>query len=92
MTLSSGERMVKEIQMPKFGQTMEQGTIVNWEKGIGDYIEKGEVFLTIESDKATLEVESEYSGYLLKILAQVEDEIPCGQIIAYIGDTQDEQI
>lgn len=84
--------MVKEIRMPKFGQTMEQGTIVSWEKEPGDYIKKGEVFLNIESDKATLEVESEYSGYLLKIVAQVEDEIPCGQTIAYIGDNKDEQV
>ena len=48
--------MIKEIQMPKFGQTMEEGTIVNWEIGIGDYIEKGALLLEIESDKATLEV------------------------------------
>ena len=83
--------MVKEIYMPKFGQTMEQGTIVKWEKDVGDYIQKGEVFLTIESDKAALDVESEYSGYLLKIVAQVGDEIPCGQTIGYIGDDKDER-
>ena len=69
--------MVKAIYMPKFGQTMEQGKIVKWEKGVGEYIRKGEVFLSIESDKATLDVESEYAGYLLKIIAQVEDEIMC---------------
>ena len=84
--------MIKEIQMPKFGQTMEQGTIVSWEKGPDDHIKKGEVFLIIESDKATMEVESEYSGYLLKIVAQVGDEIPCGQLVAYIGDNKDEQV
>jgi len=84
--------MVKEVQMPKFGQTMEEGTVVSWGKGIGDYLTKGEVLLTIESDKAALEVESEYSGYLLKILAQVGDIIPCGQPIAYVGDRKDEQI
>jgi pyruvate/2-oxoglutarate dehydrogenase complex dihydrolipoamide acyltransferase (E2) component len=84
--------MIKEIQMPKFGQTMKEGTIVNWEIGIGDYIEKGALLLEIESDKATLEVESEYSGYLLKIVAQVGDIVPCGQIIAYLGDEKDEQI
>jgi pyruvate/2-oxoglutarate dehydrogenase complex dihydrolipoamide acyltransferase (E2) component len=84
--------MVKEICMPKFGQTMEQGTIVKWEKGIGEYIRKGEIFLIIESDKATLDVESEYSGYLIKIVAQVEDEVPCGQVIGYIGDDKNEQV
>jgi pyruvate dehydrogenase E2 component (dihydrolipoamide acetyltransferase) len=84
--------MVRAIQMPKFGQTMERGMLINWERAVGDYIKKGAVLLTIESDKATLEVESEYSGYLLKIEAQKGDEVPCGQIIAYLGDSKDEPI
>lgn len=79
--------MATEITMPKFGQTMESGSIVAWRKGVGDYIEKGEVFLQIETDKATLDVEAEHSGCLSKILVPAgEEEIPCGQVIGYLGE------
>ncbi len=75
-----------EILMPKFGQTMEEGTIIGWDKQVGEYIEKGEVFLKIESDKAALDVEAEQSGYLRKILVQEGEVVACGEIIAYLGD------
>lgn len=78
--------MAVEITMPKFGQTMTEGTIVSWEKAIGEPIAKGEVFLKIESDKAVLEVESEHAGVLLKTVAAEGDLVPCGQTIAYIGE------
>ena len=78
--------MAAEITMPKFGQTMTEGTIVSWEKKEGDQISKGDVFVKIESDKAVLDVESEHSGTLLKVVAREGDLIPCGEVIAYIGD------
>lgn len=78
--------MAREIVMPKFGQTMTEGTIVSWEKKIGEPIAKGEVFLKIESDKATMDVESEYSGILLRILAAEGQVVPCGEVIAYVGE------
>ena len=78
--------MAKEIVMPKFGQTMTEGTIVSWEKKVGEHIDKGEIFLKIDSDKATMDVESEYSGTLLKIVATEGEVVPCGQVIAYIGE------
>lgn len=81
--------MAIEITMPKFGQTMEEGRIVKWLKKVGDYIEKGEVYLEIESDKSILEVESEYSGYLLRIVAKEDDVVPCGKPIAYIGENHE---
>lgn len=78
--------MATAILMPKFGQTMTEGTIVSWEKQVGDFIQKGEVFLKIETDKAVLEVESEQAGYLLKIATQPGEVVPCGQTIAVIGN------
>ena len=83
--------MAVEITMPKFGQTMTEGTIVSWEKKVGERISKGEVFLKVESDKAVLDVEAEHSGVWLKIVARDGDLVPCGQTIAYIGQ-QGEQI
>ena len=78
--------MAREILMPKFGQTMTEGTIVSWEKATGEYVHKGEVLLKIDSDKATMDVESECSGMLLKIQAGVGENVPCGGVIALIGD------
>jgi pyruvate dehydrogenase E2 component (dihydrolipoamide acetyltransferase) len=74
--------MVVTINMPKFGQTMEEGKIVRWLKSEGEHIAKGEIFLEIEGDKSILEVESEYSGFLKKIVAQVDNVVACGKPIA----------
>ena len=83
--------MAAAIGMPKFGQTMTEGTIVSWEKQVGDFVRKGEIFLKIESDKAVLDVEAEADGYLLRIVAQPGEVVPCGQTIAYTG-SQGEQV
>jgi pyruvate dehydrogenase E2 component (dihydrolipoamide acetyltransferase) len=83
--------MATAITMPKFGQTMTEGTIVSWEKKAGDFIGKGEIFLKIESDKAILDVEAEQAGYLLKVAAQPGEVVPCGQTIAFMG-SQGEQV
>lgn len=85
--------MAHVVVMPRLGQTMEAGEIVEWTKLEGDAIEKGEVLLNIQSDKATIEVEADYSGVLVKILATSENgEIPCFEpigIIAAPGETVD---
>jgi len=65
---------------------MEFGEIVEWMKAEGEPIEKGEVLLSIQSDKSTLEVEADYSGVLAKILATADDgEIPCFEPIGIIA-------
>jgi pyruvate/2-oxoglutarate dehydrogenase complex dihydrolipoamide acyltransferase (E2) component len=75
---------VKAILMPKFGQTMTEGAIASWERKEGEHVKKGEILLTVESDKALMEVESEYSGYLVKIIVPPGETVPCGRIIAYL--------
>jgi pyruvate dehydrogenase E2 component (dihydrolipoamide acetyltransferase) len=64
---------------------MEAGTIVKWLKSEGDAVEKGEPLYEIDTDKVTQEVESDFSGVLLKI-ALAEGEAPVGQTIAWIGE------
>jgi pyruvate/2-oxoglutarate dehydrogenase complex dihydrolipoamide acyltransferase (E2) component len=85
--------MAYVVVMPRLGQTMEVGEIVEWTRNEGDTIEKGEILLNIQSDKATLEVEADYSGVLVKILATSENgEIPCFEpigIIAAVGEVVD---
>ena len=60
--------MATEVILPKLGQTMEEGTIVEWFKQEGDEVKRGEILFTVESDKATLESESPGRGILRKIL------------------------
>jgi len=75
------------VVMPRMGQTMEEGSVVEWMKKEGEAVSKGEVLLTIQSDKAELEVEADYSGVLVKILITPEDgEIPCLDPIAIMAD------
>lgn len=78
--------MAYVVVMPRLGQTMEVGEIVEWMKAEGDVITKGEVLLTVQSDKATLEVEADYTGVVATILATAEDgEIDCFEPIAIIA-------
>ena len=82
--------MIYDIFMPALSSTMTQGKIVSWEKAPGDKIEKGETVVVVESDKADMDVESFYSGYLATILVQAGEEAPVGNAIAYIAETEAE--
>ena len=82
--------MIKQVTMPKQGLTMEEGTIIRWHKEEGDMVQKGEILFEIETDKVVLEIESEYSGILKKILAPPETVVKITETIAYIGDEEDE--
>jgi pyruvate dehydrogenase E2 component (dihydrolipoamide acetyltransferase) len=83
---------IKEVILPKLGQTMEFGTIIEWLKQEGDQVQRGEVLFTVESDKATLEVESPTKGYLRKILVPAGEEKPVLIPVALITKTLDEDI
>jgi pyruvate dehydrogenase E2 component (dihydrolipoamide acetyltransferase) len=78
--------MATKFLMPKLGQTMEEGTIVDWLKKEGDSIGRGEEICEIESDKAVLPAESSVKGTLLKILLPKGGKIAVLQPIAIIGD------
>lgn len=77
--------MAEFIVMPKLGFDMREAVLVSWNKGVGDQVEKGEVVAEIESDKATLELESQVSGTLLKFLADDGDVVPVGGNLAIVG-------
>ena len=63
--------MVKEVRLPKFGDTMEEGTIVGCKISVGDHVKSGDVLFDVETDKATLEIESPADGYVKRIMAEV---------------------
>jgi pyruvate dehydrogenase E2 component (dihydrolipoamide acetyltransferase) len=77
--------VANEVKLPRLGQGMEVGTIVKWLKSEGERVEKGEPLYELDTDKVTQEVESDFSGVLLKI-AKSEGEAPVGETIAWIGE------
>jgi len=84
--------MIKEIIMPKLGQTVEESTVGKWMKKEGDKVEKGDVLLEVTTDKATLEVESFANGVLRKIIHKEGDTIPVLTVIGYTASSMDEDI
>ena len=78
--------MAFEVKMPQLGLTMEEGTVSRWVKQEGDTVKAGEVILEITTDKLTSEVESEFDGVLLKIVAQEGEDVPVKGLLAYIGE------
>ncbi|MBW8035704.1 MAG: 2-oxo acid dehydrogenase subunit E2 [Planctomycetes bacterium] len=77
--------MAIEIKIPIPDQTTEEVRIVTWCKAIGDAVQKGDVLLEIETDKAVMEVESAGAGILLQQLVAVDDMVPVGEVIGFIG-------
>jgi pyruvate dehydrogenase E2 component (dihydrolipoamide acetyltransferase) len=75
--------MAHEIVMPQLSLSMDKGQIVNWLKQTGDRINAGDILLEVESDKATVEVETVESGFLQIMLGPADGEIPVGTVIAY---------
>ncbi len=82
--------MIYEIFMPALSSTMTEGKIVSWIKSPGDKVEKGETVVVVESDKADMDVESFYEGYLAAIVTQVGEMAPVGEAIALLAETEAE--
>jgi len=72
------------VEMPKFAADAVDGRINAWFKAEGDSVERGEAIVEIETDKALLEIEAMASGVLVEIVRQVDEEVPVGEVIAYI--------
>ncbi|MGB5273416.1 MAG: 2-oxo acid dehydrogenase subunit E2 [Flavobacteriaceae bacterium] len=76
---------VEIIKMPRLSDTMEEGTVATWLKKVGDTVEEGDILAEIETDKATMEFESFYSGTLLYIGIQEGGTAPVDTVLAVIG-------
>lgn len=83
--------MATVMNLPLLGQTMEEGTIIQWIKKEGDAVKEGEPLLEVMTDKVNMEVEAPVSGVLRKILVNADDVVPVLAPIAIIG-LADEQI
>ena len=73
-----------EITIPKISLTMTEALIVEWKKGEGDQIKKGEILFILETEKVTYEVEAPEDGVLGKIVAMENETVPVGEIVAYL--------
>ena len=82
--------MAKDILMPKMGMTMETGTVVQWFVKEGDAVEKGDIMLSVETDKAVLDVEAFEAGTVLKIIVHEGESAPVLTCIGYIGEAGEE--
>lgn len=76
---------VEIITMPRLSDTMTEGTVASWLKKVGDKISEGDILAEIETDKATMEFESFYSGNLLHIGIQAGESAPVDSVLAIIG-------
>ena len=77
------------VQMPKFGQMVEESTIIAWKKREGDKIATGDILFEIETDKANMEVESFLDGTLLKILVKEGQTVAVQTPVAFVGNAGD---
>jgi 2-oxoglutarate dehydrogenase E2 component (dihydrolipoamide succinyltransferase) len=79
-----------EMVMPKMGESIMEGTVLNWLKKVGDKIEQDEGVLEVATDKVDTEVPATHSGILKEILAKEGDVVPVGAPIAVISTDGDE--
>ncbi|MGB3587315.1 MAG: pyruvate dehydrogenase complex dihydrolipoamide acetyltransferase [Tunicatimonas sp.] len=78
--------MAEVIKMPKMSDTMEEGVIANWLKKVGDSVESGDIIAEVETDKATMELESYEDGTILHIGVQENESVAVDGVIAIIGE------
>jgi pyruvate dehydrogenase E2 component (dihydrolipoamide acetyltransferase) len=81
---------IREVFMPALSSTMTEGKIVSWQKSPGEKVEKGEIVVVVESDKADMDVETFYAGFLATIIVQAGESAAVGSAIAYVAETEAE--
>jgi len=79
-------KMEEVVLMPRLSDTMTEGVIASWQKNVGDTVKKGDILAEIETDKATMELESYKSGTLLYIGAKQGEKIAVNELLCIIGE------
>lgn len=75
-----------KLIMPKLGMTMTNGTICEIKCQKGDFIKAGETIMEFETEKLTEPIVAPFDGYVVELLAQVDDEIDCGKSVCVFAD------
>ena len=76
-----------EVTMPRFGETVNDATIGQWLKAVGDRVEAGETILEVSTDKVDAEVEAPSAGWISALLVNVDDVVVVGATVALISET-----
>lgn len=76
-----------EVKIPELAESISEGTIASWLKGVGDSVEKGENILELETDKVNVEVISEESGVITELKAEEGDTVEVGQVVAVVDES-----
>src|SRR5580765_380984 len=79
-------KMEEVVLMPRLSDTMTEGVIASWQKNVGDTVKKGDILAEIETDKATMELESYKNGTLLYIGAKQGEKIAVNELLCIIGE------
>jgi pyruvate dehydrogenase E2 component (dihydrolipoamide acetyltransferase) len=72
------------VHMPKFGMTMTEGLITQWHVEEGATVREGDLLFSVETEKATADVDAPAAGVVVKISAAAQSEVPVGSVVAYI--------
>lgn len=88
--MSKNLYMAEIIRMPKMSDTMEEGVIAGWLKKVGEEVKSGDILAEVETDKATMELESYDDGFLLHIGVKDGDSVPVDGVIAIIGEKDED--
>ena len=83
---NGGSGDAADVEMPELGESVTEGTITQWLKSVGDTVEVDEPLLEVSTDKVDTEIPSPVAGALVEILADEDDTIEVGEVIARIGD------
>ena len=76
--------MARNILMPKWGLTMEEGTVVSWEIEVGDRIEVGDVMAVIETEKVEVDLESPEAGRVVRIVVAEGETVEVGAVLVIV--------
>jgi pyruvate/2-oxoglutarate dehydrogenase complex dihydrolipoamide acyltransferase (E2) component len=73
-----------EVRLPQWGMGINEGTVTEWLKSVGDNVTEGEPLVEIETAKATDSLNAPATGVLVEIVADVDDEVPVGELLCVI--------
>jgi len=82
-----GDFKMAEIKVPELAESITEGTVAQWLKKTGEYVEKGEYIVELETDKVNVEIIAEESGIVQELKAQEGDTVLVGETIAIVSDT-----
>ncbi|MEA2282497.1 MAG: glutaconyl-CoA/methylmalonyl-CoA decarboxylase subunit gamma [Solirubrobacteraceae bacterium] len=73
-----------DVTLPKWGMTMQEGTIASWEVEVGDSVTEGQVIANVSTEKVDADLEAPATGTLTELLVSAGDTVPVGEVIARI--------